>query len=413
MGVNNESLATTLSGIGTWTTRLWLADRATAGMNRAVADLAHGPGPGEGEDFSEHWLGRIRRLRNTRVGVPNDEEVREGIRTRKAYGGSATGSSFAVLCALMEAEHREEAPARNRLTIEHVMPQKLTDDWKRALGDQPEEKHGRHRDRLANLTLSGDATNSSMAAGTFAAKRKVYRNSSIGMTRRLADENEWNEEALERRAEDLTGRILDRWPWPDQTISQQVGSSLKWRIEDGPWHTENSASQMVLKVAGVLLSRNPANARRLSGESIRPNVHLAERYPPGTTVGTLTMRAIPGHDQYVLYPYERDYPTSAERCRKIGERCDVRIEVELPRTGLTQAFWEYLKKHMGGVPGQKPDWRGATQWTSPVNSSRDRIGIHVGTEWIWLYIRAGETQASEQRARPNAGLLLADSGANG
>ena len=161
--VTNEELAKTLAGIGTWTTRLWLADRPTPGMNRAVGELAHGPGPGAGEDFAGHWLGRIHRLRNTRVGVPNDEAVQEGIRTRKAYGGSATRTSFAVLCAMMEAEQREGSPARDHLTIEHVMPQKLTDDWKRALGDAAEEKHGRYRDRLANPTLSGDATNSGMA----------------------------------------------------------------------------------------------------------------------------------------------------------------------------------------------------------------------------------------------------------
>ena len=44
-GATNEDLAKILAGIGTWTTRLWLADRATAGMNRAVADLAHGLWP--------------------------------------------------------------------------------------------------------------------------------------------------------------------------------------------------------------------------------------------------------------------------------------------------------------------------------------------------------------------------------
>ena len=398
-GATNEDLAKILAGIGTWTTRLWLADRATAGMNRAVADLAHGSGPREGEDFAEHWLGRVRRLRNTRVGVPNDEEVSEGIRTRKAYGGSATGSSFAVLCALMEAEHQEESPPRNPLTIEHVMPQKLTDDWKRTLGDEPEEKHGRYRDRLANLTLSGDATNASMAAGTFAAKREVYRNSPIGMTRRLADENEWDEAALERRAEDLTRRVLNRWPWPDQAIAPQVGSAFRWRIEDGPWHTENVASQMVLNVAGALLSRDPANVGRLSGQAISSNVHSAKRYPPGTTAGTLTLRAVPGHDQYVVYPYEQDYPTSAKRCRKMGERCDVRVEVELDGSSKTQAFWRFVKKHLGGVPGQKDSWRGASQWTSPVNPSGDRIGIYVGNQdLVWLYIRAGEAQASNERA---------------
>ena len=403
LGTTNHGLAKALAGIATWTTRLWLADRPTAGMNKALVELAHGPGPGADEDFAEHWLGRIRRLRNSRVGVPSDEAVREGVRTRKAYGGSATRSSFAILCAMMEAEQREESPARGHLTIEHVMPQKLTDEWRVALGIEAEEKHGRYRDRLANLTLSGDATNSGMGAGSFDAKRTVYRDSSIGMTRRLADEDEWNEEALERRADDLARRALSRWPWHDQLASaretQDRSAGLRWRIEGGPWHTENAASQMVLNVAGALLSRNPANAERLSGEAISSNVHPASRYPSGTTAGTLTLRAVPGHDDYVLYPYEQDYPTSAKRCRKMGERCDVRVEVEFEEDSRTKVFWRLLADRAGGVPGQKDTWRGPSQWTSPLNSSGDRIVIHVGNpELLWLYIRAGESAGSPDRA---------------
>ena len=50
MEVMNEVLAKILAGIGTWTTRLWLADRPTAGMNTAVTELAHGSGPKEQQD---------------------------------------------------------------------------------------------------------------------------------------------------------------------------------------------------------------------------------------------------------------------------------------------------------------------------------------------------------------------------
>lgn len=111
------------------------------------------------------------------------------------------------------------------------------------------------------------------------------------------------------------------------------------------------------------------------------------------------MRAVPGHDQYVLYPYERDYPATAGRCRKMGERCDVTVEVALDGTGRTHAFWRSLQQHVGGVSGQKDSWRGTSQWTSPANSSGDRIGISVGnSDLLWLYIRTGETQRSEQRA---------------
>ena len=392
-----EALAKVLAGIGTWTTRLWLADRPTAGMNTAVAELAHGPGPSEGEDSAEHWLSRIRKLRNTRVGVPNDETVREGLQSRRAYGGSATRSSFAVLCALMEAEENPgEAPPRGQLTIEHVMPQKLTDDWKRALGDGAEEIHGRYRDRLANLTLSGDGTNPSMGAAPFDVKREVYGKSAIAITRRLAEETEWDEEALVRRAEDLTDRVLSRWPWSDHAPAPDA-DVLRWRIEGGTWHSEHAASQMVLHVARELLNRDPANAGKLSGEAIRPNLHLANRYPPGTTVGTLPMRAVPGHAQFVLSPYEQDYPASAERCRKMGERCGVGIEVELPE-GRRQAFWQFLKARTGGVPGQKDSWRGPTQWTSSFNSLGDKVGIYAGSDRLWMYLRAGDTQQSAERA---------------
>ena len=399
---SDDALAKVLAGIGTWATRMWLSERPMAGMNTAAAELAHGPGPSADENYVEYWLGKLRRLRNTRVGVPGDEEVREGIRSRKAYGGAATRSAFAVLCELMEAEHREEAPARDRLTIEHVMPQKLTDEWKDALGDDAEEIHGRHRDRLPNLTLSGDVTNTVMGTGTFAAKRDMYRKSSIGITRSLADETDWNEEVLERRAECLAQRALHRWPWPEQSVpareAQNPSTRLCWRVEDGPWHAEGVASQMVLNIAAALLTRDPANAQRLSGEAIKSNVHSASRYPPGTKAGVRTMRAVPGHQEFVLCPYERDYATSAERCRKMGKRCGVTVEVEFEENTRTQAFWKYFKECEGGIPGQKDSWKGASQSSAGLNDAGDRIGMYVGDAKLRLYIRAWEPHASAQRA---------------
>ena len=402
--VTHEDLAKVLAGIATWTTRLWLADRPTAGMNTAVAELAHGPGPSKGEDYAEYWLGRIHRLRNTRVGVPHDEAVREGIRTRKAYGGSATRSSFAVLCALMEAEENSgEAPARGQLTVEHVMPQKLTEAWKHTLGDGAEEIHGRYRDRLANLTLSGDGTNTSMGTAPFNEKQVVYRNSTMKLTQRLAGESDWNEDTLERRAEDLTRRVLKRWPWSESADggerAQESSATLRWRLPGESWNTEHAASQMVLNVAGALLSRDPNNAQRLSGEAISSNVHPASCYAPGVAVGAFILRAIPGHAQYVMYPYAQDYPASAQLCRRMGERCHIQVEVEVEEDSRTQAFWRFLKEHTGGVPGQRDTWRGASQWTSPVNSAGDRISMYAGNpDQLRLHIRAGESQASEERA---------------
>ncbi len=90
---------------------------------------------------------------------------------------------------------------------------------------------------VRELTLSGDISNASMGANTFASKQEIYRNSSIGMTRRLAEENAWNEATLERRAEDIARRALDRWPWSDHGTQADAnwsdGASVTerfWRI---------------------------------------------------------------------------------------------------------------------------------------------------------------------------------------
>ena len=400
-----KDLAKILGGVGTWITRLWLAERSTAGINKAMAVLAHETGPGAGKDCVGYWFDRIRAFRNQRIGVPKDADIREGIRKHKAYGSGATKPAFAVLCELMETdENHGEAPARDRLTVEHVMPQKLTVEWKSYLGEGAEELHGQYCNQLPNLTLSGDVPNAGMGADTFTAKREVYRKSSIGMTRKIGDEAKWDEAALSRRADDLARRVLERWPWSDDQASadetRENSERFRWRIEGGPWHTADTGSQLVLNVAGELLSRNLANVEKLSGKNIKPNVHLAKQCQSGNKIGSMTLRFIPGHPDYVLYPYERDYPTSAKRCKKMGERCGVKVQVELPRGGeaMAEKFWKFLA-NMGGVPGQKDNWRGASQWTSPFNDFGDRVGIYVGPDSLGLYGRAGGEKSVDRAKR--------------
>ncbi len=395
------TLAKVFGGIAAWITRFWLSGRPMAGMNKAFAELAYRPGSIGDDDPVEFWLGRIRRLRNSRVEVPDDEAVREGIRARKAYGASATRATKAVLCALMEAEQHGDAPARDQLTVEHVLPQKLTDDWRLALGDDAERIHGWYRDRLANLTLSG--VNAELGARPFEEKRKIIKEKSgVLLTRRIAKEDAWNEAALERRAEDLADSVLGLWPWSDPDAHTRGSGAeswrMKWRIEGGDWHEERAASQMVLNVAGALLTRDPMNVDRLRGDAVSSNLQLASQYPPGSKAGALTMRAVPGHDSYVMYPYG-DYPASVARCRGMGTRCGLSVEVEFPeKPDTTAEFWGFLKAETGGLPGQSDEWRSWNCWTTSLNEAGDVIGVTLAEEWMGLYLRASEYQDTPSRA---------------
>lgn len=393
----NKALAKVLAGIGTWLTRCWLSDRPLAGMNMAFAELAHGPGPKADEDPVEFWLGRIRRFRNWRVKVPDDEAVREGIRTRKAYGGSATSATKAILCAMIEDEQKGEAPARDDLTVEHIMPQKLTDEWRRALGDDFERIHGLHKDCLANLTLSG--VNAELGRKSFEEKRKIMERGGIRLNMIIVEEDEWNEEALERRGEYLAKRAIDLWPWRDSDTPdiQDRAWQMRWCIEGGDWRKESSPTQMVLNVTGALLSRDPKNADRLLGDAVSTNLQLAMQYPPDNKVGSLLMRAVPGHDAYSIYPYGKAQAI-AERCRAMGERCALTVDVEfLEMPDTPKAFWAFLKQETGGLPGQPDAWRSQNLWTMPLNESRDRIGIGLHKERVELYIRADERQHTPHR----------------
>lgn len=396
------TLSKVLAGIGTWVTRFWLSDRAMAGMNKAFAELARRPGPNGEEDLAEYWLERIRRLRNQRVEVPDDETVRAGMRNRKAYGGRATRATKAVLCAMMESEQSGDAPARSDLTVEHVMPQKLTDDWRSALGQDAERIHKSYRHQLANLTLSG--VNAEMGAKPFADKRVIMEKSGVLLTRQLACEEVWDEAVLERRAEELADRALSLWPWsdPDARPHSPSGGTwrMRWRIEGGDWHEEANASQMVLNVAGALLSHGAANADRLRGEALSRNLQLASRYPPDSKAGALTMRAVPGHDSYVLYPYRRNYPASATACREMGKRCGMQVEVEFPDTpDRSKEFWRLLKAETGGLHGQRDGWRSWFIWTPQVNELGDMIGISLKPESIRLYLKASPSKNPSDRTQ--------------
>ncbi len=401
--VSNKDLARALAYISSWLTRLWLAGRPTNGTNTAIAELAHGPGPTAEDDYAEYWLERIIRLRHRRIGAPSDQQVREGIRTRKAYGGSATRSASAVLCALMEYEHPGEAPDRQRLTLEHVMPKTLTDEWKGDLGEDAEDVHRQYRDVLANLTLSGDVVNSKLGARPFAVKKDTYRNSAVGMTRHLAEEDKWNKDVLNRRADDLADRALERWPWPHEgTAGDEDLNALRWRIDEGEWQFERSRGQMLLNVVAALLSRHPANADKLQGEAQSSSIHPSSRYPPGSRNGSHIMRAVPGHPEWVMHPQAHDHESAARRCQRFGERCGVKVQVEILPEGadLTERFWRCLKETTGGVPGQTDRWRRGQQLTEPCNAFGDRIGLQVGdADSLWLFVRAGGDNAAANTAR--------------
>ena len=205
-GISTSETARVFEAISIWITRLWFVNQ-TAGLNTAFTVMA-ARDPVDSEVYSHHWINRIRALHRQDVGVPTDEDVARGVRTRAVYFGKK--ARLAVFCALTEATDGDNAPSREGLWTERVMPMRLTDSWRESLGPDAEEVHWAWRYRLANLAL---VDRSPGEYASFDQKKEWYLKSPVRLTTRLADETTWDEAALERRAEYLADRVIQVWPW--------------------------------------------------------------------------------------------------------------------------------------------------------------------------------------------------------
>ncbi len=102
------------------------------------------------------------------------------------------------------------------LTIEHIMPQELTEEWKRDLGENFQEIHDKYLHTIGNLTLTG--YNSEYSNKSFQEKRgmeKGFKDSPLRLNQSLRDLKSFGEEEIKKRANDLADLALKIWTYPN------------------------------------------------------------------------------------------------------------------------------------------------------------------------------------------------------
>ena len=399
---STDALRDCLHLVSTWLTRVWLSHGAVAGFNRLFPTLAYQATPSRERNPIDHWKARAAAQHTTNQRVPNDADVRDGIRSRKAYGGKATATTKAILAALMEDEQRDEAPARDRLTVEHILPQALTDPWRGDLGEDADRLHAERCQTLPNLTLIGHDPNAKLGTLRFTEKRdRHYAGSAIAMTRRLAEIQEWDEAALDERAEDLARRACALWEWSPPATPKPAGegtrSPVRWRLDGGPWHGEPHVAALVLNVVAEVLDQDPANVDRIVGSTYQdlqvtgtqPNNH-ARRFRP-----------IPRHREYGVYPYG-NYDDAIDRARNLAARCGLVLEAtETDATPFQRRFWRLVDRDR--LPGAHGNFNALMKRISVVPGTDDEIKAYVGNaDSIWLYALVNDDDREARSARAAA-----------
>lgn len=101
------------------------------------------------------------------------------------------------------------------LTTEHIMPQTLTEEWKKDLGENFEAIHEKYLHTIGNLTLTG--YNYEYSNKPFQEKRdmeKGFKQSSLKLNQSLKDLEVFGEEEIKKRANDLADLALKIWTYP-------------------------------------------------------------------------------------------------------------------------------------------------------------------------------------------------------
>ena len=151
--------------------------------------------------------------------MPSDTEIKDTLKTLKIY--SLSSSRTKTILDKLENNRRKEYVPTSEYTIEHIMPQTLSDDWKSDLGADANRIHETYVHTIGNLTLTG--YNSEYQNKRFSDKvdctDKVgnaigYRHTPIRISSYLTTVSKWGEDEILTRAEMLSDELITIWKYP-------------------------------------------------------------------------------------------------------------------------------------------------------------------------------------------------------
>ncbi|MEJ8602978.1 DUF262 and DUF1524 domain-containing protein [Helicobacter pylori] len=158
------------------------------------------------ESLEAHFGSLIKEQR-----FPSDDEFKEEFMRKDFY----KFQPIKYLFDRMENPDGKERGPTDKYTIEHIMPQKLTEKWKKDLGQDYERIHTQYLHTIGNLTLTG--YNSEYSNRSFQEKRDMeggFKNSPLRLNQGLRDLKSFGEEEILNRAKDLATRALKIWEIP-------------------------------------------------------------------------------------------------------------------------------------------------------------------------------------------------------
>ena len=230
---------------------------------------------------------------------PSDPEFRQEWQRYNMY--SVQWRCKQVLTSLERSFGHKEPAALNDATIEHVMPQTLTEEWRQMIASDgvPEKIQALLGDTIGNLTLT--AYNPELSNLSFDEKKKLYAASHYSLNGYFSGCPSWGVEQIENRAEELWDRARELWPGPIQSLQS---------VPDGQFSAESLIERTDYKaleakrdlVIGALAQRESIPLAKVKGilyssedGKVRAACPVSRRYDKAS-------------HSYYWYGYSKEWP---------------------------------------------------------------------------------------------------------
>ncbi|WIW67237.1 DUF262 domain-containing protein [Kocuria sp. ChxB] len=226
---DDQALASALLVIESLLVRRVLIGRTSASLNRMFAQaVAEIPGTADVVNEVTNYFSSGQRH------FASNKEVLQSIHTMPFYQQGRANQRKLVLLWIEETYGSREPVSPENLTIEHVLPQTLSSEWRRTLeSSNPaadvDEVHQSLVHTLGNLTLSG--YNSKLSNRPFAEKRVELGRSGLRMNQFIAERQTWGADDISTRADELASMVCKAWPAPSTTVPDGWPGDLWSRLD--------------------------------------------------------------------------------------------------------------------------------------------------------------------------------------
>jgi uncharacterized protein with ParB-like and HNH nuclease domain len=174
------------------------------------------------EMFAGDYINGLPRILQSR-GYPSNDELKIAVASLPLYGGGSRFESTRIILERLErSDKHHEAADLAKATIEHIMPQTLTDWWRQHLGIDSVVIHAEKLHVLGNLTLS--AYNPPLSNKPYPEKKKIYAESNISLNKYFSGVEDWRASDIDNRSSAMAEIAMTIWPdiCPRQEDSTQI-----------------------------------------------------------------------------------------------------------------------------------------------------------------------------------------------